>query len=118
MKYGANGILQFCDFDKFNDCLAHPSENSVLRVFRGKRLLARLAYSVLLRRRMNFTPLSKEAKSSLTDGEGRGSWYHWSTGDACSTIRDCGFEIVEPDINVLSRDPIVHFRVGPAGARA
>ena len=79
--------------------------------------MAWMAYSLLLRRRMNFTPLSKDAKSNLTDAEGRGSWYHWSTQDACATIDACGFEIVEPDINVLSRDPVVHFRVGSAAAR-
>ena len=119
MKSGANGFLQFGDFDKYNHCLKDPSSYVLLRALKGKRrLLARLAYSILLKRRMNFTPLSKDAKSNLADPEGRGSWYHWSTHDACATIKACGFEIVEPDINVLSRDPVVHFRVGSATKRA
>jgi hypothetical protein len=119
MKSDANGFLQFGDFDKYNRCLKDPSSYVLLRALKGKRrLLARLAYSILLRRRMNFTPLSKDAKSNLADPEGRGSWYHWSIQDACATINACGFEIVEPDINVLSRDPVVHFRVGPATKRA
>ena len=33
-------------------------------------------------------------------------------------IKACGFEIVEPDLNVLSRDPVVHFRAGSSTKRA
>jgi len=114
MKAGANGFLQFADLDKYNNCLGNPSSYSLLRALKGEtdkgRRATRLAYSFLersLMRQIDFTP---------PDTEGRGRWHHWGRQNACVAIKTCGFEIVEPDINVLSRDPVVHFRVAAASA--
>jgi hypothetical protein len=109
MKSGANGFLQFGDFDKYNKCMQSAWRHPLFRLTRHPllRLFSRGKWDIP-------KPISKQAETNLTNEEvPRGAWFHWSTQDACATINACGFEVVEPDIDVLWRDPVVHFRVAP-----
>ena len=40
-----------------------------------------------------------------------GRWYHLGRAWFCETLMKYGFEVLDPDIGVLVRDPIVHFRL-------
>jgi hypothetical protein len=122
MRPGANGFLQFGDFDKYTSCLSKPSQFSLLRIFERQRrkvwLPTRIAYALswrFFRSRMDIAPISKTNANNLTDAHGLGGWHHWSTPDACAALRSSGFDVVETDIGVLSRDPVVHFRKLLAG---
>jgi hypothetical protein len=120
MKPGANGFLMYADFDKYNGCLDNADKSSLKRFFdrqtRKVWLPVRLAYSAmwyLFRSKMDLERLSKEREKNLCDAEGRTSWYHWGTENACQAISNAGFEVVDPDIEAINRDPITHFRKPP-----
>lgn len=118
MKPGAQGFFQFGDFNKYTRMLEEGADKfSLLRIIRRERrkvwLPTRLAYELswrFFRSRMDIAPVSTERCANLTDAHGRGSWHHWSTADACTTLQASGFSVVESDIGILARDPIVHFR--------
>jgi hypothetical protein len=99
--------------DKYNNCQRNRSRHPLFRA-PSRYFLLRILGRGGNAKDFQLFPVSKEAPgSNLTDEKGRGSWYHWSTQDACAVITSCGFEVLESDINVLSRDPVVHFRGAP-----
>jgi methyltransferase family protein len=117
MKPGANGFLMCADFDKYNRCLDAADRSSLKRFFDYQRrkvwMPVRLAYSVtwnLFRPKMDLSRVSKSWEKNLCDAEGRTSWYHWGVENACAALLKAGFEVVDPDIGAVSRDPITHFR--------
>ena len=117
MKPSANGFLMCADFDKYNRCLDNADRSSLKRFFDFQKrkvwMPIRLAYSAawyLFRAKMDLERVSKGREENLCDGEGRTSWYHWGVENACQSLLNAGFEVVDADINAISRDPITHFR--------
>jgi hypothetical protein len=117
MKSGANGFLMCADFDKYNECQNNADRSSLKRFFdhqtRKVWMPARLAYSTtwhLFRPKMDLEPVSKDREKNLANSAGQTSWYHWGVENACRTLVSAGFEVVEQDIDAISRDPITHFR--------
>jgi phospholipid N-methyltransferase len=117
MKANANGFLMYADFDKYNRCLDDADNSSLKRFFdhqtRKVWLPVKWAYSVTWRffsSKVDLERVSKASEHNLTDAFGRASWYHWGGQDACRALSNAGFEVVEPDIGAIGRDPITHFR--------
>ena len=38
-----------------------------------------------------------------------GRWYHLGTREACAMLESLGYSVVEPDVCVTHRDPVIHF---------
>ena len=117
MKTQANGFLMYADFDKYNHCLDNADSTSLKRFFdhqtRKVWMPVKWAYSAMwhsFRSKVDLERVSKTRAHNLTDASGRTSWYHWGVQDACRAILNAGFEVVEPDIRAIGRDPITHFR--------
>ncbi len=110
MKAGSNGFLMVGDFEKYNKCI----ENSItIFDIRGKWMMPfRILWKVLsaifpdkyAKKKLNLDDLSPLAGKS-----GLGRWYHLSTNDACVILESCGFTVVDSDMNVSQRDPVIHF---------
>lgn len=109
MKSGARGFLMIADYDKHNACMAHHADTSIEHAFRGRRFrLVRGAYWLslkLMRRRFIADPLDKAAATPHVPG----AWYHWGLDRACAALEKAGFMIVERDVGVSHRDPVIHF---------
>jgi SAM-dependent methyltransferase len=109
MKPGARGFLMIADYDKFNACAAHHANTSIERAFSGRRFrLVRAAYwlSVKLMRR-RFIP---DALDKMSEGpHTAGAWYHWGIDRACAALEKSGLSVIERDVGVSHRDPVIHF---------
>jgi len=109
VKSGGRGFLMIADYDKFNACVAHHADTSIERAFRGRRFrLVRAAYRIsviLMRKRFIPDPIDKTPETPHVPG----AWYHWGVDRACATLEKVGFTIIERDIGVNHRDPVIHF---------
>jgi phospholipid N-methyltransferase len=116
MRVGARGFLMIADFDKFNRCMDQPRRLSLERVVAEHTAstwwpirVAALAAARRIRDRRQWAPLLA-GEQSFTDPDGRGGWYHLGVDRACMAIERSGFRIVERDIEVVPRDPVIHFQ--------
>ena len=115
MRVGSRGFLMIADFDKYNRCLANAERLSIKRIFEDQERKIwrpfRLAYSFAwrhLRSKMDLQPLSKARRQNIGGSEDTG-WYHWGVERACEALQLAGLEVVESDIEVNPRDPMIHF---------
>ena len=117
MKRGSRGFLMIADFDKYEKCRADAKHLSIGRfLVEQKRRIwipAKLGYLFawrFFREKMDLEPVSKSRDKNLWTADGNFGWYHWGVDRACQSLTRVGFEIVEPDIEVCQRDPLIHFR--------
>lgn len=117
MKPGANGFLMVADFDKYSSCQKNADNTSLKRFFdhqtRKVWMPMRLAYSAtwnMFRSKMDLECVSKDKERNLSNSAGDTSWYHWGIENACKTLSESGFEVIDQDIDAINRDPIAHFR--------
>jgi len=105
MKSGSRGFLMIADYDKFNYCVLHPELFSVQRALRTRRTaLEWIIISVLYR----LFPYSKLNQSEDQNPK-PGRWFNYGRERACNFLQSKGFEIVEKDMEVNNRDPLIHF---------
>ena len=106
-KPGAQAMIMFADFDKFNAAMANVARLRTLRVS-GSGLRAALLYNArIVKARLN----GQRAVRDKADGDlGPGKFHHISVADTCRALTDYGWEVVNPDVGINLRDPIVHFR--------
>ena len=108
MRPGAHGFFMFADYDKYNSLLEHESKLSVARIFETKRFtLIRLAWRMVfsLFKSHNFKFHNKNEDNMIRPGR----WYHLGVDNAAEMLIKIGFEVIEKDVGVNHRDPIIHF---------
>ena len=117
MKRGGRGFLMIADFDKYERCRANATRLSIGRFLAEQRRLlwlpARLNYSLLwrfFRKRVDLEAVSKSSDKNIWNPDGEFGWYHWGVERACNAMTGAGFEIVESDVEVCQRDPVIHFK--------
>jgi len=117
MTSKSTGFLMTADFGKYNRCQDDADNSSLKRFFDHQKrkvwIPVKLVYSAtwhLFRSKMDLERVSQNREKNLTDGSGLTSWYHWGVENACKALVNAGFEVVEPDIDAVRRDPITHFR--------
>ena len=74
---------------------------------------AKLGYSLawhFFRGKIDLEPVSKSKEKNLCNDLQRACWYHWGVERACQAMVHAGFEIIESDVEVCQRDPVIHFR--------
>jgi methyltransferase family protein len=115
MRRGARGFVMIGDFDKYNRCIDNAAHLSIGRILTDQRrkvwLPVRFAYLFvwkLFRSRMDLERVSKSREENLVAGPWPG-WYHWGVGPACTALQRAGFDVIEADVEVISRDPMIHF---------
>jgi hypothetical protein len=110
MKSGAHCFLMVGDFEKYNKCI---EESISIFAYRSRWVLPfKLLWKVLkaiFPSKYTMKKLIIGDELALADETGFGRWYHLSTDDACNLIESCGFTVVERDMNVSQRDPVIHF---------
>jgi phospholipid N-methyltransferase len=117
MVRGGRGFLMIADFDKYEQCRAEAGRLSIGRFFAEQKrkvwMPAKLAYSIAwryFRSKIDLEPVSRSQDKNLWNSSGNFGWYHWGVERACEAITRAGFEIIEPDIQVCQRDPVIHFK--------
>jgi len=117
MRQGSRGFLMIADFDKYEECLKHASSYSIERFFDGQKrkvwLPTKLAFRYTwkyFRPKMDLEPVSKTREANLSGSAEGCGWYHWGVDRACKALTTSGFEIIERDVEVCARDPLIHFK--------
>jgi SAM-dependent methyltransferase len=113
MRANANGFLMIADYDKFNACVSDVSGRSIFRAFTHRRFAAvRAAFRLslkLFRDKFVQRPLDKFEPDSTEAG----AWFHFGAERACEALRNAGFRIIEADMGINHRDPVIHFVAQP-----
>lgn len=108
MKPDANGFVLIGDFEKFNACHADYKSNSIWKGLAGTR-------HALIRKAIGLSVWlwpNKLAPRFVDDPSASqpGAWFHFGVTDAVRALETAGFEVIESDMGINQRDPIIHFR--------
>jgi hypothetical protein len=110
---GAHGMMMIADYDKMNACLDAMSETGLFAALSSSRrllpirMLWRAVFSVVSETRL--VKLRKDDPNAhATDGKGR--WYHLGVDRVCEILTALGYDVIDRDLGVNHRDPVVHFR--------
>jgi hypothetical protein len=108
MKRGAEAFVHFADFDKYNTALRNASRPRVVSIH-GSPVVGSLREAARhLRRRAKGRATAwdelEKGKENLV------GYVHGGVRETAEFLRSVGWEIIEPDIGLNLRDPIVHFR--------
>lgn len=107
LRKGAQGFVMIADYEKYNRAVEQGKSGGIAQnMFRAKRLLPiRLQMRFL---ESIFYPKLKTLEESGEAAPGR--WYNLGVKEACRMLQQYGYEIVDPDMDVNYRDPVIHFR--------
>ena len=108
LKPGAHGFMMVGDFDKYNRAVDGLELYDVTRAAHGLRYApARALWKTLasLKKPANMRRKDKARPSR----PGAVTWHHLSVGDACTMLEAHGYRVIDADIGVNHRDPVIHF---------
>jgi len=102
------------DYDKYNHCLDHADKFSLKPFFASRKVWfpAKLYYMFSWKFFPSIVNLPRVIKAEDIDpirDRTATSWYHWGTDKACDALTHNGFKIIERDMEVVARDPVIHF---------
>ncbi|MEU9174699.1 class I SAM-dependent methyltransferase [Streptomyces sp. NPDC048420] len=112
---GAHGFIMVADYTKYNSFVQNQSRFDVTRSLLGKgggQLTRRLIDAYLL-------PLQTHARKRATwrrlnlsedDVARPGRWYNAGGTRTCELLEKLGYEVLDPDMELDYRSPVIHFR--------
>lgn len=115
LKPGADAFLMVADYDQYNRAWDNldqlGAQRPVLEMAKKSRPKWRRFMPGLWwqgeRERQNRTP----RKDPRNDGDpAHGVWYHAGKGRTCELLRLLGYTVMDEDVGVLPRDPVIWFR--------
>jgi len=114
LKKGAHGFAMIADYDKRNTAMDDVDRYSFLRIldskaFHGRRYLPVKATWSVMNKLIPPQVGKKLDKDEETDVR-PDRWYHFGASAACEMLESLGYEVVERDVQVSHRDPVIHFR--------
>jgi hypothetical protein len=108
---GAHCFISIADYEKYNRSLANIDSLDIINAF-----LPRKHYKPI---RPVLNKLWKLARKHYIDTTRKnpnednipspGRWYHAGIERTCMMLEELGYEIIDPDIGAVYRDPIIHF---------
>jgi len=122
MRKGATAAIMIADFDKYNEAVRRYGNSSVAfrrypaGLTRGRKLLdagralLEIAYLLTGRRPPGvlFDPMGLRDKAAIDRGQG--AWFHAGVDETCRFAQSVGWEVVNPDVGLCVRDPLVLLR--------
>lgn len=109
LKPGAQAFVMVADFDKYRRALGNLERLDIVRREVRERLdrrpyLRPVGKWILPPRRMHEpTELREDAAPAP------GRWYHAGTDRTCRMLEGCGYRVLDRDVQVSHRDPVIHF---------
>jgi hypothetical protein len=108
MTRGGHGFLMVADFAKFNAAANNSRAISLRRALIGKgmaplRALYDLVVALFPQKNLRPIPAGVHAFHAPL------RWHHFGTDAACDALRQAGFTILDRDMEVTPRDPMIHF---------
>lgn len=111
LRSGANGFMMVADYDKYNAAVANNMYFTELltAVTNSIPLPLRYAYKLLNRINRRHCYDTRRFSKGEDDHPRPGRWYHAGTKETCAMLRTNGFIVVEEDMSIDHRNPIIHF---------
>lgn len=109
MRPGTTGFVMFADYDKWNRAMAEGRRYSLRNAFRTRRMRPlRMIYDAWNRLvgTALYLPLDKNQVDNLRPGR----WFHIGVDRMAEIATEAGLTVVQPDVDILFRDPIIQFR--------
>jgi SAM-dependent methyltransferase len=120
VKPGGQAFLMVADYDKFNETWRQREKHSIIHRLPRTKLGGRRYWPVrallscassLLKLIDNVWPPVWALQDKNEDDQPRPArWYHAGVERTCREIEAAGFQVVSRDLNLMPRDPIIHFR--------
>ncbi len=105
---GAHCFWMVADYDKVNNAVAAvPQLSPWTRCAPTRRRFAPVRS--LLRLLDRIDPPRRVAPD-VDDEPSPGRWYHAGTDRTCRMLEDAGYQVLDRDMGVNHRDPVIHFR--------
>jgi hypothetical protein len=106
---GAHCFIMVADYDKHNMAISNK-DKYFLKLFPPKivpfiRLYLSLSRVFPKANRLRYPYLNKDEDKHMRPGR----WYHAGIDRTCEMLENLSYEIIEKDVNVCLRDPIIHF---------
>ncbi len=108
LKPGANCFWMVADYDKYNAAMRNLDRLSVYQ----NMLPARRRYLLPLNWLLNQIIHRRAEKRALKDENNDprpGRWYNAGIKRTCSMLERLGYRVIDPDVCVNHRDPVIHF---------
>jgi SAM-dependent methyltransferase len=114
MRQGAHGFLMVADYVKYNTYVDSLGQHNALLVpFGRRRRMLRAAGAWLVARyahwdarRHDIRPMDLHENNEPAPGR----WFHAGTSETCGLLRSTGFAVLDEDMRVDPRSPIIHFQ--------
>jgi phospholipid N-methyltransferase len=117
LRSGCRGFLMVADYAKYNHAVSDFQPYSAWRVcdlLRPKKPLK----AAFWRRAVAYvqkTALEHQANFRLrspdeNDTPRPARWYDAGTDRTCALLSELGYDVIDQDVGVLHRDPVIHFR--------
>ena len=109
LKPGAQCFILVADYEKLNRAVDNMEKLSLVRLLPPKlRPLGRLGLSLLYKTvkkgyKLGKLPLDEDKVPSP------GRWYHAGTDRTCAMLTKLSYRVIQPDMNLNYRDPVIHF---------
>jgi phospholipid N-methyltransferase len=112
LKSGCHGFIMVADYDKFNAAVAEFKKQLQLSRYFQRRLCIYLPVVLMARLANRIDPRKHLTVRDKNQGDQPypGRWYHLGTKEACAMLESLGYRVVEADVGVNHRDPVIHFR--------
>jgi SAM-dependent methyltransferase len=115
MKKGGHGFLMVADYRKFNEFVDLKGSQNALHALLpkrhypmvrrvGSRLIRRYSAMDAHRRGIHVLNLNED------DAPRPGRWYHAGAAETSHLLFDIGFTVLDEDMGVDPRSPVIHFR--------
>jgi hypothetical protein len=108
LKRGGVGMVMVADFDKYNAALRN-SRNLRARRVPGNPILSSILDAIRYTKRS----LLESREPMLLDRDDRsvapGKWYHAGIEQTCRLLESIGWQVINSDVGMNHRDPIIHF---------
>lgn len=109
---GANGFMMIADYEKANMAIDNVRNLSSLRVlqsvaFNGRRYIPLKKLASAIRPQMTAHLRFRKLDEDMIPRPGR--WYHMGLARALDALTRNGFLVINPDIDAVKRDPVIHF---------
>ena len=103
---GSNCFWMVADYDKYNRAVLNLDSLSYWNILLQRRryfALKWLCNYLISRNKPHLLNLVED------DVPTPGRWYNAGVDRTCSMLKEVGYEVVDPDVGVNFRDPIIHF---------
>ena len=97
------------DFDKYNLALENLRLYEAQRACHGRRFLPAKWLWRLIASVQKPDNLNRKEKAARSTDPATITWHHLSTRDACSMLEAAGYHVLDSDMKVNHRDPVIHF---------